>query len=310
MEKFISKLSTGEQIDLGRMSVVQLQKLLYDEGVLFRDKTLSLPPFSKARKDFQSEIRVFIEAIVDELSRKRGYKLGSQGASIKTVKLLKRLLKKNLCSGGAFFEAGVGRGYAIEQLLSSSEFEGVSIIGCDFHLSSKLLKLAQEKTNLCLLKGDVKDCISKLPDDSIDFFYADNVIEHFIPDEVDAIFTEIAKKLKPSAVVFLIIPNRYSGHNVSYFYSSFTSQDPNHYMEMSFNETTELMAKYNVVHSEVCALIPKTNIIFSVESPILLKIKLRFEAFARKIPIRFLRRFLFVALAYNIYVLRKAQKAS
>jgi hypothetical protein len=147
-----------------------------------------------------------------------------------------------------------------------------------------------------------------MPDNSIDIFYADSVFEHFLPDEADVIYNEIANKLKNNAFVFLIIPNKHIGpHDISKRYLSMGQKAQGiHFMEMSFNEATMRLKKCNINHL-LCAFRLWKHKEICVKSKLVLGIKLKLEHAIAKIPVKTLRKMCFIFGGYNIYLMIKGE---
>jgi len=310
MKKVLTKLSNGEEVSLSGMSVNDLKRLHFDEECIFCEKALRLPPFSLERTELLNEGYEFVSKIKDEIAEKEGFNTVNEGASKKSVKLLKRLLTDKLLDGGCvLYEAGVGRGHAIQQVLDWKHFnpKNLQIKGCDVFIQPSMQSLIEANPALEITQGHILDCIRRLPDNTIDLFYADSVIEHFVPDEAEIIFAEITKKLKQNAYVYAIIPNKYLGPgDVSMYFLPFGSKAlGTHFMEMSFSEVTDAMKKHNIKHSQACFSIPATSVIFNVKSKALIKFKIAIEPYIAKIPLKFLRRLVFAFGAYNVSVMKK-----
>ena len=141
---------------------------------------------------------------------------------------------------------------------------------------------------------------------SIDIFYADNVFEHFFPDEAENIYFEVVKKLKKDANVFLIIPNRFiRPHDVSGWFLPFGSKAKGfHFMEMRFNDITKQMETYKINHSHCVFRIPKRAKMFCVKNKVLFKTKLKLEPIFAKIPFKFLRRAMFAIGEYGVSIMK------
>jgi len=66
MERVLAKQSTREKVDIQKMSVKELQKLHFDEEVLFCEKVLRLPPFSREREELLNRGYEFVGAVKEE----------------------------------------------------------------------------------------------------------------------------------------------------------------------------------------------------------------------------------------------------
>jgi len=312
----INKLSNDEQVDLSVLSIDELRKLHFEEECIFCEKILKLPPFSFERKELLTKGYDFAITVKEEIGRKQGESLTSHGASKKSIKVLKKLLIDKLLKSKepvVLYEAGVGNGYAISEVLScfNSDVESnkLKIKGCDIYMQPKMQSLISSNSKLEISEGDIYNLIKILPDNCIDVFYADNVIEHFIPDEAEIIFSEIARILKPEGYLYMWIPNRYVGpRDVSGYFLPFGSKAlGTHFMEMSFNDITTAMNKNSIFHSHCVFFMPKTNLIFSIKNEALIKLKLSLESIFAKIPTRFLRRLNFALFGFSVSVMKKKE---
>jgi len=252
-----------------------------------------------------------------ERANKQGTKKVSFGADSQTINILISLVREK-CKHNkqvVMYEAGVGTGHSIAEVISHCTTAGgkvelstdLSIKGCDVFLLPTAQALIGQFPNvdIDIEEGHVFDCIRKLPDNSIDIFYADNVFEHFIPDESERIYSEIARKLKPDAYVFLVIPNRFVGpQDISMYFLPFGSKAKGfHYMEMSFNDVANEMKKYSIFHSHCVFFIPKVGG-FAIKNKVLLKIKLALESTLAKIPNAFLRKLMFSVGGYSFSIMK------
>ena len=314
MANLINKLSNDEQVDLSELSINELRKLHFDEECLFCEKVLQFPPFSLERKELLNKGYNFAITVKEEIGKKQGENLTSHGASKKSIKVLKKLLTDKLSENKepvVLYEAGVGYGYAISEVLSyfsaDVELNKIKLKGCDIFIQPKMQSLIDLNNKLEISEGDVYDSIKKISDNSIDIFYADNVVEHFLPDEAETIFSEIARILKPEGYLYMLIPNRYVGpRDVSSYFLPFGFKAlGTHFMEMSFNDVTTAMEKQSIFHSHCVFFIPKTNLIFCFKNQILIKLKLSLEPIFAKVPTRFLRRFIFALCGFSVSVMKK-----
>ena len=318
MDKYIIKMSNNERVNLTKLSAKDLRRLHYEEECWIAEKILKLPPFSLERNALMNKGYNFVIDVKNEYHYKEhGRKMSSMGTDKINANLLSNLvlkkLKQNKAGQTVLYEAGVGMGFAIRHVLSflkntnkkMGELE-FFIKGCDIYLSPDIIKLTEQYPEIDVVQGNAYDCIKNLPENSIDVFYADNVLEHFCPDEIEAIICEIGKKLKSDAYVFLNIPNKYIGpSDVSKYYLPFGSKAKGfHFMEMSFNEITKMMNKYKIIHSHCVFRIPKIWA-FCIRSKFLIKLKLRLEPVFAKIPTRVFRCGIFRLGQYNISIMKK-----
>ena len=314
MRRYIVKLSNNEKVYLSSLTVDELRRLHFDEEVLLCKQALALPPFSLERNNLMNKIYEFSISIKNEISRKQhGKEMKSMGASKRSVNLLVRLIAKKLRNNTNIivYEAGVGGGYALKELLANfkKDINSKKLVlkGCDIVLQPAICSMMQTCSTLDVTQGHILDCIKQLPDSSIDLFYADNVVEHFFPDEADIIFAEIERKLKPGAIVYLLIPNKYVGPcDVSAHYLPFGAKAlGTHFMEMSFNEVVNTLSKYNIYPSHFICALPIPRIFLCIKSNALISSKLTLEPYIAKIPIKFIRRFIFAIGSYRVSIMSK-----
>ena len=106
-----------------------------------------------------------------------------------------------------FYEAGVGTGYLLRSIVD----EKITILGCDVFLSKEAKSLNQQYFNITGVEDNLYDALDQVPDNSIDIFYADNVLEHIVDDEYEKTCEKIAQKIAPGGIAIIIIPNPYNG---------------------------------------------------------------------------------------------------
>ena len=313
------RLSNSEDVDISSLSVEDLRRIHYEEECWVAEKLMTLEPFSQERIDLLHKGYEIIRPIMHEIACKQGNRKISLGADRSSARMLVRLVnEKRKHDNVLVYEAGVGTGFSIGEVAkhcadyggSTDLGMGLSIRGCDVFLLTNALKIAEEypDIDIDLEEGHVFECIQRLPDDSIDVFYADNVFEHFLPDEAEQIYKEIANKLKPDAYVFLVIPNKYLGpSDISMYFNPFGSKAKGfHFMEMSYRDITNSMKEYGIYQSHFVFHIPKIGM-FSVKSDILLKIKFMLEPIIAKIPGRALRNKAFSMLKYSYSIMKSGK---
>jgi len=318
-QAYITRLSTGEEVEISKLTAEDLRRIHFEEERWVASKLLTLKRFSQERYNLLYSGLDLVSSIMFEIARKQGVKIESFGASKKTSALCIRLVKEKQKEDNIlFYEIGVGTGYSVAHVINEcadlglyeESFGRLSIKGCDIFLLPSIRILVDEHPNvdMNIEEGHVVDCLQKLPDKSVDVLYADNVFEHFLPDEVEQIYSLIARKLKSDAYVFLIIPNKYVGpSDVSKYFLPFGSKAQGfHFMEMSFNEVTEAMKKHGVHQSHCVFKIPLLGAYF-IKSKVLIKLKLKIEHVLAKIPWCTFRKRVFSLCGYS-YSILKASK--
>jgi len=311
MKNYVTRISNNHTIDINKLSIQELYMLHYEEECHIASFARKLSPFSNERNTLLSNGYELINKISTIRHVKEfGFEKDTFGVSLKSINiLLKLIIKKNKNNKNKtkllLYEAGVGTGFAIKQVLNHCTMD-LDIMGCDFYLNNSVIELSKRYSNVVLEQGSIYDCIKKLPYNSIDIFYADNVFEHFLPDEATIIYDEIIKRLKNNAILFLIIPNKYLGpSDISSRFLSFGEKAQGfHFMEMSFNEVTNKLEKYDVVHQYCVLNLFKLKTIF-IKSKFLINVKLKLERIVARIPIRLIKRGLFCCLRYDMYIMRK-----
>jgi len=309
----VQKFTNGETVNLEKLSIQELYKLHYEEESYIASATQQLPPFSNERYELLSEGYQFVTKLMACRHKKEfGETPQIWGANRGTAKALIRLIKKKIAdnpekTAPVFYEIGVGLGFALGKVLEKFGASELHVSGCDINLSQPASELSEKYPHINLTEGNAYECIQKIPDNSIDFLYSDNVFEHFFPDEAHVIYDELMKKLKPNALLFLIIPNRHIGPgDISKFFLPMGAKATGfHLMEMSFNEVTNALKPYNVRHLHCCWYIPKVQKYILLRCRLLIALKLRLENLLAKIPFNRLKNFLFYSGGYSISVMKK-----
>ena len=303
----VSKPSSGEVVNLNEMSVVELYELHYLEESYVAQEALKLPAFSKERGEMLGNGYRFVMELMKVRDTKEfgapNTVFGSgKGSARALVKLVKKTLKERndvlLC------EIGVGSGLALHTVLEEINSPKLSIIGCDIHISPHVKELL---AGVKLSDMPAYDFIKTLPDCSIDILFSDNVFEHFCPDEARFIYDELVKKLKPNALLFIIIPNSHIGpFDISRRFLPMGAKSTGfHYTEMTFNEVTELFKEYGIKQQYCVIYVPKIQKFILIKSRFLVKLKLRLEGFFAKLPIKIIKFIALYCSGYHISILRK-----
>lgn len=240
----------GRQIDLTGLSRKQLRDIHYQEETKMAKRILTYSPFSEERKHLLNEGYAFVETL--KLMYERST-VESFGASPWTVRLVKNAVKKRIQKTHqkqVVYEAGVGIGYAVKNII---EMPNIFYYGCDVTLFPDVAKMAKQHNNLILHERTLYEDLLEMEDDSIDVFYADNVIEHLIPDEADYIFELLYRKMKKKGILILLIPNWHTGpHDVTKYYLKKGQRAKGfHFMEMSCIETTKLLCRHGFKPNKV-----------------------------------------------------------
>ena len=308
----VTRLSNGEVVCLNDLSVEEMYRLHYDEECFVAEETLAMPPFSDERNSLLCKGYEFVTEVMDyRFVKETGASQKIFGAGFGSAKALVKLLRKRIRTKRpeqtALCELGVGTGFALSKVLENFGADELQIKGCDISLTTSARELDESHPNVELKEASAYDFIKELPDSSIDILYADNVFEHFFPDEAEAIYDELVKKLKPDALLFLIIPNRYIGPgDVSARYLKMGEKARGfHFMEMSFNEVTDSFKKYGIRNLYCVYYIPKAQKFVLIRSRFLIALKLKFEKLLSKIPIRFIKYVLLYCGGYHITILQK-----
>jgi len=305
---FIKKITNNEMVDISLLSIEELDILHYEEEAFVAEQVLKLLPFSKERELLLKTGYDLVFKILNERQRKEKRVIHRNGVTHNNVNILCALIKNKIKANErdvVLFEAGAGSGFAINRVLKKCNSPKLFIKACDICISDNLRRIENQFLNVELKQMGLYQSLKELSDNSVDIFYADNVIEHLIPDESGIIFSEIAKKLKPDGFVLLIIPNKHLGPgDISMKFLPFGEKARGfHFMELSFNEITKIMNKYNV-HHIACAFRISKEKGFIIKSKYLVKIKLKLENFYKKIPNKFIRRCMFAFGGYTISIMK------
>lgn len=242
-EEILESPVDNRKISLQGMSKRELRDLHYAEEVKMAKTILSCEPFSEQRSQLLNKGYDFVESLKLRYEKSEN---GGFGVSPASVKLVKDIVNSRLEQDGReqiIYEAGVGTGYALKEL---SSMPGVRFYGCDVTLLPSVRKIMQENQNLSIHERTLYDDLEKMSDESIDVFYADNVIEHLIPDEVPFILKRLNKKMKKGGQLIWLIPNKYLGpEDVSKYYLPKGHKAAGfHFMEMGYGECICLAVRH------------------------------------------------------------------
>ena len=105
--------------------------------------------------------------------------------------------------------------------------------------------IEKNSNNISLMESNLYNALDKIDENSVDVFYADNVMEHIAPDEYEETCEKIFSKVKKDGVILFIIPNSYTGPN-----DISRLRFPNggkatgfHFMEQSYKENVYIRKK-------------------------------------------------------------------
>lgn len=241
-QKMIRRLSNGETVDLSKLSERKLKRLHYEEEKFVAEKLLGMKPFSKERMKFMQKGYELANAVLPWYLPEARV---SYGANDKTVKLTCSLIRT---SGETklLYEAGVGMGFSCKQFV---RLPNIKIKGCDIVVGENVKQLMQEYDNLSVDEDSLYNSLKKIKDGSIDYFYADNVFEHLLPDEYSRILKLLSRKMKKGGILVLIIPNRLIGPgDVSkFFVEQGKPAEGFHFMEMAYRDVLTKYKRYGFV---------------------------------------------------------------
>jgi SAM-dependent methyltransferase len=117
---------------------------------------------------------------------------------VRTSFWLERGVFSNLAlkKGGKMLELSCGDGFNARNFYSD---KCESIIACDF--DKKALSTANRKNSAPNITFVLADIRNDMPDGSFDNIVWDTAIEHFTPDEINAIMSNIKKRLTPDGIL-------------------------------------------------------------------------------------------------------------
>ena len=243
MSNILQKLSTQDVIDISLLTVVELERLHFDEEVFMANKIKNTPPFSQERNNLMQRGYEFTHAIQREKGLRKNTVLYSFGAKDLYCKLIKSLVKKikkqNRKDKIIFYEAGIGSGMIVNSLL---EEDGICIKGCDVYIEQKL----KENSNFDLYEGTIYDALHNVDDSSIDIFYWNDVLEHILDDEIEEYVNLIYRKIAKNGIIITLTPNRLVGPSdiTKYFCPPGTKAKGFHFHEYSYHEVKKLFLAY------------------------------------------------------------------
>lgn len=295
----IIRISNGKEVDLTRLNEKELKRLHYIEECYIAKRLRHSRPFSEERKKIMMEGYQLVNNIMEWYLPETNKSYGVNEASIG---LVLRLMKKTRAK--VLYEAGVGRATACRIFAR----RGIKIYGCDIRIDSDVMKKCAAMKNVFVESKSLDSHIRTMTDDSIDIFYADNVLEHIMPDEIHKILESVSAKLVHGGLMVLIIPNRLAGPNdVSRFFLPFGAKPRGfHFMEMSYQETLNLFAQYGIYPCYLTLLDRKENyFIIPDQWGVLNKIKVLLERIVSGFQNEEFKRNFFYFGAYTCYVLKK-----
>ena len=123
-----------------------------------------------------------------------------------------RLIEPHLIPENTFLEVGAGD-CALSQRIAPLVRKAYGL-----EVSAELTHGIQNTARFELLVADT--CDIPLPDNSIDFAFSFQLIEHIHPEDVIDSMREIHRVLKPGGIYYCVTPNRLSGpHDISRYFS-------------------------------------------------------------------------------------------
>ncbi len=241
-QNIIYKLSNGEAVDLTKLNKKAIRRLHYEEERKIAERIRKLPPFSKERQENTKLMYQFACAVMPMYLPETELSYGANDSSVEVVCDFLRADK----SEKTLYEAGVGMGFSCKRFV---QIHGVRVKGCDVIVSEPVKELMTVFKNISVDEDTLFNSLSKLEDNSIDYFYADNVIEHLLTDEFPQTLQLISRKVKKDGLLFMVIPNKLIGPcDVSmYFKKRGEKAEGSHFMEMSYRETISKFRKVGIV---------------------------------------------------------------
>lgn len=240
-QKIIRRISNGEMVDLSTLRKKELKRLHYEEEKFVAKKVLNMPPFSKERDEYMKSGYDLVSSIMPWYLPSANISYGANKSTVKLVCDLIKCKKKEKL----LYEAGVGTGFSCGYFV---KVPNLKIKGCDMLLSDKIKYIMERYANLSLDEENLYCNLRKLSNNSLDYFYADNVFEHLFPDEFPKILHLLSCKMKRDGLVILIIPNRLVGPgDVSRFYlKQGKAAEGFHFMELSYREVIVKFKDYGI----------------------------------------------------------------
>lgn len=276
----------------------------YTEEVRIAKLIQSYPAFSEERKRLLNDGYAFIESVM-MCYKKDTTRFGASNASVQLVCSIITNMKRERSSNRKIvvYEAGVGSGYAAKEII---KIPNVQFCGCDVYITPSMKNIMKENSSIRVNEGTLYSDLSDMPDQSIDLFYADNVFEHLLPDEVPAIMALLEKKVKKGGMLVLIIPNRYTGpHDISTYYLPQGHKATGfHFMELAYVEGIFMGIKHGF---QPRYIVKKDGIMFRMEKDLLFlknSIKVLKEWLYSKVDNRLVRKEL-LSDVFGVYVLEK-----
>lgn len=235
----IQRMSNGATVDLSTLDETKLKKLHYEEEKYVARKVLKTEAFSEERNCILKQGYNLVNEIMSWYLPSTSV---SYGAEEKSTSLVYDFLKVDETKK-IIYEAGVGTGFSCERFV---KIPNVTVKGCDILIDEKVRQLMKEYSNLQVDEDTLYNSLKKIADHSIDIFYADNVLEHLLPDEFPRILRLLSQKIKKGGILILVIPNKIVGpEDVSkYFVERGKPARGFHFMEMSYQE---VLAKFKKV---------------------------------------------------------------
>jgi hypothetical protein len=232
----------GEDIDISELTIDQLWALHYEQEKSFADIIKKTKPFSAERGVLMKKGYETVNKIMVLRQIKQGKELESYGASDSYIKLIEKLIKKIISKKGKclFFEAGVGTGKIIKSVVNLKD---VTAIGCDVYVDKNFID-----SGLTVYESTIYEALLKLPDNNIDIFYWNDVLEHIPEDETEDYIKLLYKKMNTGGIIITITPNRLKGPSdiTAHFEPRGTIAKGFHFHEYTFYEVLKMFEKHNI----------------------------------------------------------------
>lgn len=294
----------NREILLNGLSRRELRDLHYIEEAKMAKMILSYAPFSEERRQMLNKGYNFVENLKLHYERTESESFGATPASVELVKKVIENRKKNSKRQQIVYEAGVGMGYAVKELAALS---GVKFYGCDVSLLSFVREMIEKHKELHIHEKTLFDDLAAIDDNFIDVFYADNVMEHMIPDEISYVLKRLNKKMRKGGQLILLIPNSNLGpYDVSRYYLPKGHKAAGfHFMEMGYGECLRLLVSHGfkpkwIAKSEKGRYVVERDLFFIKNISRIIK-----EQAIGKIKNPIVRSELFTMDVYHCYILEK-----
>lgn len=196
---------------------------------------------TKLKQATREERKVIYQTMYDELFRKvpdhprlmrRDDEIASQIANHSKLKLAKPFIDQSTI----FMEFAPGDCKFSEEVSHHVHH----VYGVD--ISDQSGKLGNVPENFELIIYDGYNL--KLPENSVDVVFSDQLIEHFHPEDTELHFKIVKKVLKPTAIYIFRTPHRFTGpHDISGYFSD--EPEGFHLKEWTYREIGQMLKTLN-----------------------------------------------------------------